>query len=77
MSLSSSATGAGEADGPAHEIAKAYQVLSNGQDEEANEDMDPRKLLSGCWRATKEAGYAIHLSMHPTDGSCTDSVGSS
>lgn len=36
----------------AHEIAKAYDVLGDGDDDE---DLDHTGLLSGCWRATKEA----------------------
>ena len=57
MSLSASSTEqSGATDGPAHEIAKAYQVLSSGQDDEGEDDLDPRRLISDCWRATKEAG---------------------
>lgn len=38
-----------------HEIARAYEVL--GDDEGDDDDaMDHTGLLSGCWRATKEAG---------------------
>ncbi|KAL7425015.1 hypothetical protein Q5752_000702 [Cryptotrichosporon argae] len=38
----------------AHEIAKAYEVLADG-DDEAEDVMDHTNLLSGCWRAMKEA----------------------
>lgn len=39
--------------GPAHEIARVYEVL--GADEDGMEGLDPRRLLSACWRATKES----------------------
>lgn len=40
----------------AHEIAKAYDVLGDGDDEE---NLDHTGLLSGCWRATKEASELL------------------
>lgn len=42
--------------GPAHEIAKAYQILGGGDEEEEDSLVDTRRILSACWRATKEAG---------------------
>jgi hypothetical protein len=41
---------------PDHEIARAYHVLGGGEEDEGDEAMDHTNLLSGCWRATKEAG---------------------
>jgi predicted alpha-1,6-mannanase (GH76 family) len=41
--------------GPAHEIAKAYRLLSAAQNEDNENEVDTRKILSACWRATKEA----------------------
>lgn len=43
----------GEDKTAAHEIARAYEVLGDGDDEE---DQGHIGLLSGSWRATKEAG---------------------
>lgn len=41
-----------EEEGTSHEIARAYDVM--GEDEEAG---DHTSLLSGCWRAAREAAY--------------------
>ena len=48
-----------DADKPDHEIARAYDVLGGGDEEDGDEAMDHTNLLSGCWRATKEAGRAF------------------
>lgn len=45
-----------DASNPDHEIARAYNVLGGGDEEDGDEAMDHTNLLSGCWRATKEAG---------------------
>jgi hypothetical protein len=45
-----------DADQPDHEIARAYAVLG-GEEEDEDEAMDHTNLLSGSWRATKEAGW--------------------
>lgn len=56
MSLSTTQEDSSAVDSaPAHEIAKAYQLLSNGQNENEEGEVDTRKILSACWRATKEA----------------------
>lgn len=44
-----------DASKPDHEIARAYDVLGAGDEEDGDEAMDHTNLLSGCWRATKEA----------------------
>ena len=44
-----------DAGNPDHEIARAYAVLG-GDEEDDEEGMDHTNLLSGSWRATKEAG---------------------
>jgi hypothetical protein len=59
MSLSASSLEEKE-EGPAHEIAKAHQLLLNAQDEEDDGEVDTRKILSACWRATKEASSVPH-----------------
>jgi hypothetical protein len=43
-----------EKESAGHEIARAYEALGEG-DDEGDEAMDHSNLLSGCWRATKEA----------------------
>jgi hypothetical protein len=41
---------------PAHEIARAYEALAPMMDEDDDfGSVDPTRLISGCWRATKEA----------------------
>lgn len=41
---------------PAHEIARAYEALAPMLEEDEDfGSVDPTKLISGCWRATKEA----------------------
>lgn len=42
-----------ENDTAAHEIARAYEVI--GEDEEGDDALDHTNLLSGCWRAMREA----------------------
>lgn len=42
--------------GAAHEIARAYDVLD---DEDDDENADHTNLLSGCWRATTEAAELL------------------
>ena len=48
---------------PDHEIARAYDVMGSGGDEEDGEDgaLDHTNLLSGCWRATKDAGELLSV----------------
>ena len=54
----------GDASCPDHEIARAYEVLGGGEDGEEEEGtMDHTSLLSGCWRATKEAGCVCLVSL--------------
>ncbi|WVW86816.1 hypothetical protein I302_108871 [Kwoniella bestiolae CBS 10118] len=59
----STVEGAVDSSRPDHEIARAYEVLGNGDDEEEDGDggegMDHTVLLSGCWRATKSAGELL------------------
>ncbi|WVF68582.1 hypothetical protein IAT40_003351 [Kwoniella sp. CBS 6097] len=45
---------------PEHEIARAYEVMG-GEDGEGDdeESMDHTGLLSGCWRATRNAGELL------------------
>ncbi|GMK53867.1 hypothetical protein CspeluHIS016_0104530 [Cutaneotrichosporon spelunceum] len=44
-----------EEEGTSHEIARAYDVLGEEDDEEG----DHTNLLSGCWRATREAAELL------------------
>lgn len=44
-----------DTDTAAHEIARAYEVLGEGDEEGGEESLDHNNLLSACWRATKEA----------------------
>jgi hypothetical protein len=39
----------------AHEIARAVEVLGDGDEEGGDEGLDHTNLLSACWRATREA----------------------
>ncbi|WVQ66397.1 uncharacterized protein L199_004577 [Kwoniella botswanensis] len=59
----STVEGATDSSRPDHEIARAYEVLANGDDEEEDgeggEEMDHTGLLSGCWRATRNAGELL------------------
>ncbi|KAL1406561.1 hypothetical protein Q8F55_008267 [Vanrija albida] len=58
----------------AHEIARAYDVL--GDDEaDAGEDLDHTNLLSGSWRATKEAAELLSaLITVPLNASATQNI---
>ncbi|OCF46051.1 hypothetical protein I317_00139 [Kwoniella heveanensis CBS 569] len=51
---------ASDSAGPEHEIARAYEVMG-GEDGEGDdeESMDHTGLLSGCWRATRNAGELL------------------
>ncbi|WWC92899.1 uncharacterized protein L201_007861 [Kwoniella dendrophila CBS 6074] len=54
--------GAANASRPDHEIARAYEVLDGADEEEdgeGGEGMDHTGLLSGCWRATRNAGELL------------------
>lgn len=44
-------------DTAAHEIARAYEVLGEGDEE--GDDQDHTKLLSGCWRAMGQAAELL------------------
>ncbi|WWD20217.1 hypothetical protein CI109_104693 [Kwoniella shandongensis] len=46
---------------PEHEIARAFEVMGGGGEdgEDDDESMDHTGLLSGCWRATKDAGELL------------------
>ncbi|WWC65932.1 uncharacterized protein I303_108554 [Kwoniella dejecticola CBS 10117] len=58
----STVQGASDADRPEHEIARAYEVMATTGDEEDDgegEEMDHTGLLSGCWRATRNAGELL------------------
>ena len=57
LSASTATNGPSSQNGPAHEIAKAYQILGGGEEEEEDSEVDTRRILSACWRATKEAAY--------------------
>ncbi|WRT69593.1 uncharacterized protein IL334_006582 [Kwoniella shivajii] len=62
ISLAPSTTeGAADSARPDHEIARAYEVMGGeeGEDEEGGEEMDHTGLLSGCWRATRNAGELL------------------
>lgn len=43
----------------AHEIARAYEVLGDGDDDAGDDGLDHTNLLSGCWRATREAAELL------------------
>ena len=45
-----------------HEIARAYEVLASvSVREDADDPMDHKNLLSGCWRATMEARCGLRV----------------
>ncbi|EIW71615.1 hypothetical protein TREMEDRAFT_27287, partial [Tremella mesenterica DSM 1558] len=46
--------------GAEHEIARAYEVLGEDDDGEGGEEtLDHTSLVSGCWRATRNAGILL------------------
>ncbi|WWC73595.1 uncharacterized protein I206_107567 [Kwoniella pini CBS 10737] len=58
----SNVEGMADSDRPDHEIARAYEVMaSTGDDDDDGEGdgMDHTGLLSGCWRATRNAGELL------------------
>ncbi|KAK8849592.1 hypothetical protein IAR55_004927 [Kwoniella newhampshirensis] len=60
ISLTSTKSESTEGDQPEHEIARAFEVMGGGDGvEDDDENMDHTGLLSGCWRATKDAGELL------------------
>jgi hypothetical protein len=63
----SAESSAATSDRPDHEIARAYEIITgmdgDGEGEDDEDGMDHTGLLSGCWRATKEAGWVLRGSL--------------